>query len=135
MANNTLDKSLQEIIKARLQLSNLEYNSPSYDDMEEKLHEMEDSFQDEFGDILEVALKKVHDQYCPDTDVLLPIAYIGKKYKISEKNEYTPHVSEGISVEMEDSVSKDAKLIIVPNPPRIVLSLPNKELKTLLLVK
>ena len=48
-----LDKALLEIIKSRLELSKLEYSNPVYDDLEEKLHDLEDVFQDSFGDDLE----------------------------------------------------------------------------------
>ena len=80
-----LDKALQQIVDCRAELSKIDYNNPKYDDLEEKLHDLEDNFQDEYGDFLEDALQGIHDKYCPDNDVLLPIAYLGA----------------GISVELE----------------------------------
>lgn len=102
-----LDKALQEILKKREELGKLDYNNPKYDDLEEQLHDLEDDFQDEFGDYLEEALMKVHDEHCPETDVLMPIAYLGK----------------GVPVESEKFPGKDTKLTIVSGPPRIVLSI------------
>jgi hypothetical protein len=102
-----LDKALQEIVKKREELGKIDYNNPKYDDLEEQLHDLEDEFQDNYGEYLEEALQDVHDELCPDNDVLMPIAYLGK----------------GVFVEVDKYPGKDTKLILAPNPPRIVLSL------------
>jgi hypothetical protein len=62
-----LDQALVNIVKKREELSKIDYNNPKYDDLEEELHDLEDDFQDEYGNFLEQALQTVHDQYCPDT--------------------------------------------------------------------
>ena len=118
-----IDKALQEIIKSRLELLTLDYSNPRYDDLEEKLHDLEDAFQEEFGDEIERALQDVHDEYCPDTDVLVPIAYIAKAYSINNKNEFSVAPTEGVFVEMDDYPGKDTKLVIAPNPVRIILNI------------
>lgn len=130
-----LDKALQEIIKNRMELSKLDYNNPKYDDLEEGLHDLEDSFQDTFGEELENALQEIHDEYCPDSDVLVPIAYIAKQYSVSGKNEYTVTNSEGVFVEMDDYPGKDTRLVILPNPVRIVLNIGNDVQKVVWSVK
>jgi hypothetical protein len=99
------DKALQEIVNYRAELSKIDYNNPKYDDLEEKLHDLEDDFQDEYGDYFEEVLQKVHDQYCPDVDVLLAIAYLG----------------EGISVELEKLPGRDVRLILATSPTRLIL--------------
>ena len=93
-----LDKALQEIVEKRNELSKIDYNNPKYDDLEEQLHDLEDDFHDEYGDYLEEVLKKVHDEICPDTDVLFPIAYIAKSYKLNSKNEFSVAGTEGVFV-------------------------------------
>ena len=117
-----VDKALREIINARQELSKIDYNNPKYDDLEEKLHDLEDSFQDEFGEGMEKVLQEVHDQHCPDTDVLYPIAYIEKKYTIGAKNEFSVPPTEGVFVEMDKYPGKDTRLVLVPNPVRLVLN-------------
>lgn len=102
-----LDKAIQEIIKKREELGKLDYNNPKYDDLEEELHDLEDDFQDEYGEYLEEAFQDVHDKLCPENDVLLPIAYIGK----------------GVPVEVEKYEGKDTKLILTSGPARIVLQI------------
>ncbi|NOT76590.1 MAG: hypothetical protein HOP08_16800 [Cyclobacteriaceae bacterium] len=118
-----VDKALQEIIKCRLELLKLDYSNPKYDDLEEKLHELEDAFQDEYGDELEAAIQDVHDEYCPDTDVLVPVSYIAKTYTVNKKNEYSVPPTEGVFVEMDDYPDKETKLVLLPNPVRIVLNI------------
>ena len=122
-----LDKALQEIIKTRMELSKLDYSNPAYDDLEEKLHDLEDAFQDSFGDDLESVLQDVHDEFCPDSEVLLPVAYIAKIYTVNSKNEYAVAPTEGVFVEMDDYPGKDTKLAIMPNPLRIVLNIGNEQ--------
>lgn len=102
-----LDKALQEILKKREELAKINYNDPTYDDLEEKLHDLEDNFQDKYGEYLEEAFQNVHDDLCPDNDVLMPIAYLGK----------------GVPVETDKYPDKDTRLALVTNPTRIILSI------------
>lgn len=101
-----LDKGLQEIIAKRAELEKMDYNNPKYDDLEEQLHDMEDAFQVTYGEYLEEVLQDIHDELCPDSDVLMPIAYLGK----------------GVYVEIEKMPGIDTKLMLEANPPRIVLT-------------
>jgi hypothetical protein len=123
MELNVLDKALQEIVKRRMELQGIDYSNPKYDEREEELHDLEDSFHDQYGEYLEKVLQGVHDEYCPDTDVLYPIAYIAKKYVINDKNEYSVSPAEGVFVEVDKAPGKEAKLVIVPNPTRVLLSI------------
>ena len=124
---STIDKAIQEIIKCRNELGKIDYSNPSYDELEEKLHDLEDDFQAEYGEQMEDVLQEVHDKYCPDSDVLLPIAYLANQYEVDDKNEYSASTSEGVFVEVERYPGKETKLLILPNPLRIVLSLGSKE--------
>ena len=101
-----LDKALLEITKKREELSKIDYNNPKYDDLEEQLHDLEDDFQDAYGDYLEKALQNVHDEFCPDNDVLMPIAYLGQ----------------GVIVEVDKLPGKDTRLVLAPSPVRIMLT-------------
>lgn len=119
---SALDKALREIIERRNELQKLDYNNPKYDDIEEKLHHLEDEFQEQFGDYMEKIIKSVHDVHCPDTDVLYPIAYIAKAYTI-DNNEYLVDSSDGVYVEIDKYPGVETKLAIVPNPVRIILNI------------
>ncbi len=89
-----LDAALLKIVNKREDLAKLDYNNPKYDDLEEQLHDMEDDFQDSYGDFLEEALQNIHDKYCPENDVLMPIAYLGQ----------------GVPVEVDSMPGKDTRL-------------------------
>jgi hypothetical protein len=103
---NAVDTALQEIVKKREELSKIDYNNPKYDDLEEELHDLEDDFQENFGEYLEEALQNVHDEFCPDNDVLMPIAYLGQ----------------GVIVEVDKLPGKDTRLVLASNPVRILLT-------------
>ena len=118
-----LDKDIQELIKRRSELLTINYNNPKYDELEEKLHDGEDAFQEKYGEFLEEVLQDIHDEHCPDSEVLMPIAYLAKKYLISKKGEYTVDAKEGVFVETEKYPGLDTKLVILPNPIRIVLNI------------
>ncbi|MDH5367153.1 MAG: hypothetical protein OEW67_09215 [Cyclobacteriaceae bacterium] len=115
-----LDKDLQQIILKKNELSILDYSSDNYDDIEEQLHDMEDKLLTNYGDYLEEALYDVHDEFCPDSEVLLPIAYLAKKY-IVKGDKYDVDFSQGVYVEMDDYPQKETKLVFIANPTRILL--------------
>jgi hypothetical protein len=122
-----LDQAVLEIALKRNELKKIDYNNPQYDDLEEVLHDLEDEFLDNYGDEMEKILQEVHDKLCPDTDILLPIAYMAKAYTVTDKNEFSVTTSEGVFVEVDSLPGKDTKLVIVPNPLRIVLNLKDKQ--------
>ena len=117
-----LDKAIQEIALRRNDLKKIDYNNPKYDELEEELHDLEDSLHVKYGDYLEEVLQNVHDKYCPDTDVLFPIAYLAKSYIVNGKNEFTVANNEGVFVEVDSIPGKDTRLVIVPNPIRVILN-------------
>ena len=102
-----MDKALMELTKKRNELKSVGYNDPKYDDLEEKLHDLEDNFLDKFGEDLEKVLQDIHDKHCSDSDVLLPIAYLG----------------DGAQVEVDKHPGKEARLIFEANPPRFILKI------------
>ena len=103
---NEINKALEEIVGKREELQKLDYSNPKYDDLEEALHDLEDDFQDNYGDFMEEILQDVHDEFCPDNDVLLPIAYLGQ----------------GVIIDVDKLPGKDTRLVLVPNPVRILLT-------------
>ena len=110
------------MVEKKSQLTGLDYNDPSYDQMEEELHDLEDKFIENYGDYLEDAFHEVHDEYCPDNDVLLPIAYLPNSV-IKNGDEYDVSAKEGVYVEVDDYESNDTKLVLLPRPTRIILQI------------
>jgi len=125
-----LNEDLCELVSRRNLLAAIDYNDEAYDQVEEDLHDFEDDFLEEYDSYLEDVLQIVHNKYCPDNDVLLPIAYIAKKYieKTDEEGNMSYGVgpNEGVLVETDDQPKSDVRLILVPSPTRIVLTIDNK---------
>jgi hypothetical protein len=111
-----LNLALVALIEKKAELHKLTYDDARYDDVEEALHDLEDDFNEEYGEYLEEALDKVHGDLKSDTDVLLPTAYLP-----SEPNT-TPGPKEGVWVDSEKYPGKEARITLVPNPVRIMLT-------------
>ncbi|MEL7001138.1 MAG: hypothetical protein AAFN93_00230 [Bacteroidota bacterium] len=121
-----LDNDLVVLVEKKSHLSNLDYSDETYDQIEEELHDLEDKFLESYGTYLEDAFHEVHDEYCPDTDVLLPIAYLPNK--IAKKDdEYVVGPKEGVYVEVDDYEGNDTKLVLLPRPTRILLQINTTE--------
>jgi hypothetical protein len=115
-----LNDSLVALMETRQKLLKLNYDDERYDDLEEQLHDQEDDFNERFGPYLEDVLEEIHEKVCPDTDVLLPTAYLPESFK--GEGEFTPSSKDGIFVEAEEYPDKDARLTLVPSPVRIILT-------------
>lgn len=121
-----LDKALIALIEKKNELNGLSYDNVNYDKVEEELHDMEDDFMDKFGPYLEQVLQEVHDEHCSDSDVLLPIAYLAQKYdkkgQLADGSPiYDVNHKDGVWVDADGFPGKEARLVIVPNPARILL--------------
>lgn len=120
-----LDKALVALVEKKNQLSELSYADKNYDVIEEELHDMEDDFVDEYGEFLEDILTDVHDDICPDSDVLLPTAYLANKYtrqEIDKQIVYFP-ADGGVIVDVDKYPNKLTRLVLVPAPTRLILQI------------
>jgi hypothetical protein len=117
---NEINESLVALIETRQQLMNLDYSDERYDEIEEALHDMEDDFNEKFGPYLEEVLEEVHEKVCPDTDVLLPTAYLPDSFQ--NEGKAVPSSKDGVWVEADEYPNKEARLTLLPNPMRIILS-------------
>lgn len=121
----SLDQLIGKIAEKKNALSNLSYNDEAYDSIEEDLHLLEDEMIEKFGTYLEDAIHYVHDEFCPDTEVLSPLAYLAKKYDSINGGEFGVAPTEGVPVEIDDYPGQETKLVLVPGPTRIVLQIDN----------
>ncbi|MBK6264870.1 hypothetical protein JKA74_07465 [Marivirga sp. S37H4] len=129
-----LDTDLTALVKKKIALSKLNYADKDYDQIEEELHDLEDDFVENFGEYLEEALAHVHDEFCPDNDVLLPIAYLADEYIVKDDTiDVAP--GQGVLVEADDFASAKVTLALAPNPTRIVLQAGNDHKEVVWLAK
>jgi hypothetical protein len=90
------------------------------------LRKCDSRFLDHSGIYLEEVLKDVHDEICPDDSVLSPIDYLANQYidtgnKRDGRKVYEVENNEGVEVGVDDYPGKDTRLVILPNPTRIML--------------
>lgn len=129
MDTTNLNSDLVAVVLKKNELNRLDYNDPEYDTVEEELHEMEDQFVEKYGKYLEDVLRSVHEEFCPDNEVLLPIAYLAKKYKVNKTGKGEPgfevDLDEGVIVDVDNYSDKLTRLVLVPNPTRLLLQIHN----------
>ncbi len=129
MDKKAFDEALTLLIGKKIELSKLDYNQKEYDEIEEELHDMEDDFMDEYGEFIEDVLQDIHDEYCPESDVLLPIAYLANEYAPKEEEDgnitFVTKRDEGVIVEVEEGeFAPAARLVMLGRPARFVLQNP-----------
>jgi hypothetical protein len=123
-----LNAALEALLEKRTQLSKLQYSDETYDEVEEELHDLEDDFTDTYGDFMEKAITKVHKEFCSESDVLLATSYLPKVVnKVGEEYEFT--ANEGVLVEMDDLPALEARLLLLPSPPRMLLLTPGETME------
>ncbi len=122
-----LNDDLVNLVLKKNELSRLDYSNPEYDTVEEELHDLEDEFLKVHGKEMEEVFKTIHEEFCPDNEVLLPIAYLAKKYKVKKSNsgdvEFSVSADEGVIVDVDNYSDKLTRLVLVPNPSRILLQI------------
>ena len=127
MDTEKLNDDLVNLVLKKNELNRLDYSNPEYDTVEEELHDLEDEFLKVHGKELEDVFKSIHDEFCPENEVLLPIAYLANRYKIKKRDdgdiEFSVSLSEGVIVDVENYADRLTRLVLVPNPSRILLQI------------
>lgn len=119
-----LNNAIIAILEKKQQLNALDYNDARYDDIEEELHDLEDDFNEAYGDEMEDVLEEVHGKLKSDADILLPTAYLASSLDGSEREE---DEKEGVWVESDSFPGVEMRLVLVANPPRVLLILADQE--------
>lgn len=120
---SNLNTDLVALVEKKNELKHLSYDDKRYDSLEEELHDMEDSFVQQYGNYLEEVFSLVHDEYCPDDDVLHPTAYLADHYQVMGENgsrTFTVAPKSGVPVDADDFPAP-THLVMVPGPLRIIL--------------
>lgn len=122
---------LIDLAEKRIHINSLDYSDEAYDEAEDKLHEAEDAFLTQYGDYLEDVLDDIHEKHCSGTDVLIATAYLAKNYvRMGESIDGDPiyeiKAKEGVIVEADKYPGKVTRLVIVPAPARIIMTVNGK---------
>jgi len=131
MNQKKFNADLIDLAEKRIKLNQLDYADDLYDESEDELHNAEDAFLSEFGDYMEGVLEEVHEAVCADTDVLIPLAYIAKNYirkgeTIDGDPIYEITSKEGVIVEADKYPNKTSRLVLIPAPARLILTVGGK---------
>ncbi len=126
-----LDLSLIAVVQKKNELHKIGYQDLHYDEVEDELHDMEDALMEEYGEEMEEIIQEVHDKICPDTDVLLPIAYLANIYiptKSSDGSDtFDVDLREGVPVILDEYPNQLSRMVLVPAPPRLMVQVNRKK--------
>lgn len=121
MDQNKVEAAFNAIVAKRNELSVLDYSDESYDDLEDQLHELEDDFMENYGEFVEDIIDDVHAELKIDSDVLSPVSYILPSYEAVGKKDVD--IEDGVFVEVEGFSDVNSRLMILPEPMRIVFAI------------
>lgn len=126
-----LNQAFVEIAEKKIELTRFDVQEPQYDAILSEIHNMEEGFLQTYGTFVEEALFSVHDEYCPDNDVLLPVAYMASAYlkTSNDRDMYDVENDQGIPVEADDFPGVRARLVLIPAPTRLILQGEKDEFK------
>jgi len=121
MSYKRLNSDLIDLIELRNELHQMAFNDPQYDDLEDELHDFEDTFNRRYQGYIEPILVRIHKNIAPEIPYLIPTAYVGTHYEyIPENDTYETDGSSGVALENEKG--QKYRLIFVPNPTRLLLT-------------
>lgn len=124
-----LDQALIAIIEKKEELNTISVNDPGYYTREMELKKLEDKFLAAFGSYMEEVIFSVHDEYCPDNDIMKPVAYIASRYIKKHDRVCDVPKSEGIPVECDDFPGVKVRLVLMPTPTRLILQAENENFR------
>ncbi len=116
-----LNQDFERIAEKKTALTQLDKESEGYGETSKALDQMLDQFIADYGTYLEEVLYEIHDEYCPDSDVMSPLAYIANKYVRRESNRFEVESTEGVEVYVDDFPEGNHKMVMVPSPCRLVI--------------
>ena len=123
-----VNEKVLTIIKLNEKLSRISYNDPTYDELEDRLYDLQDEVNDQYGEYFDDIMEKVYKELGCEDDVLNFTDYIAKTYVVSE--EKNPDGSLKFEIPEDCIVIKispkalngksiNAKIYLKPNPLRI----------------
>lgn len=117
-----LDQAIVQISEKKRELFRNDLTENDLNLLKQEVDLLEQNFQYEYGALIEEALFNVHDEYCPDNEVLKPVAYLASRYQDQQGSiQFDVESTEGVPVEADDFPGIKARLVLVPGPARLVL--------------
>lgn len=126
MKFDEINEALEAIIELRNQVYQLEHGNANLLALEAQLGQLESELLSKYGTQLHEVLLDVHDELCPDNDVLSPTSYIASTYTVLQKGtnmQYDVNEDAGVLVQMDDFPKQSTKLVLLPSPLRVLLNI------------
>lgn len=101
----------------------LEAASGEYDSIRRLFEKMSSYFNAKYGMTMEQIMFEIYDELCPDDEVKPINEYLASHYQKNHEG-YDAPLDEGVVVHLDDFNFKEGRLILLPNPARIVLQDP-----------
>ncbi|MBM3918074.1 MAG: hypothetical protein FJ344_01010 [Sphingomonadales bacterium] len=121
MSYKRLNSDLIDLIDLRNELYEMAFNDPKYDDLEDELHDFEDTFNRRYQELIEPILIRIHKKLTPEIPHLIPTAYVGNHYEyLSETDTYETDGTSGVV--LENGQGHNFRLTFIPNPTRLLLT-------------
>ena len=119
----SLNEDLLDLVEVKNRVSMLNETSNEYDSIRRLFEKMSEYFNVKYGVTMEQIMFEIYDELCPDDEVKPIGSYLASHYK-KGKEGYDTTLDEGVVVHLDDFSFKEGRLILLPNPARIVLQDP-----------
>ena len=128
MKTEQINQALEQIVLLKNRIHGMNPDSPDKSNLISELNQMETAFDEQFGSQLYEVFLDIHDELCPDNDILSASEYIAQYYE-AKGNQYFVDDKQGALVHMDDYPNSETKLVLLPNPLRVELNIDayNKE--------
>ncbi len=121
MKTEEINNALAQIATMKAKLEKLN-DEKEITDLSEKINQSEVDFELKYGSKLKEVFMDVHDEICPDDKVLPPTEYIADTY-LKRGDNFLVDGSQGVKVQSDDFPKEDTKLVLMPNPLRVMVNI------------
>lgn len=120
---SSLNEDLIDLVEVKTRVSTLTETSREYDSIRRLFEKISQYFNLKYGMTLEQVMFEIYDELCPDDEVKPIEEYLASHYEKGNDG-YEASSDEGVVVHLDDFSFKEGRLVILPNPARIVLQDP-----------
>ncbi len=121
-----IGKALLEIIDKK-EASEKLTNEQERKEAANNIRNLRSKFLEQHGEQLRSILEEVYDDLSPDSSVNPPLDYLANHYKLIGTNEkgnvYDVNHQEGVPIDTDEYGENPTKLVILPNPLRVILNI------------
>ncbi len=111
---------LQRLVEVKSQAASFKENNGEFKSIQKMFERMSRHFQEKYNLSMQDILFDIYDEYCPDDEIEPLKNYLAEHYQANE-NGFDVPLDEGVLVHVDDFEFTEARLVLLPDPARIVL--------------